>query len=260
MTDWALPGLTALFLWWSSTGLILYLDGLAPRTFRWSFGVATGLAGVSGVGTLVSRGDASLTGAYVAFACGLGLWGWLQMAFYLGYLAGPRTSPIPADRRGWLRFRNAVEATLYHELAIAATALGLFLLTRGQPNSLALWTFLLLWGMHVSAKLNLFLGVRNLNEQFFPEHLAYLVSFLRKGPMNAFLPASLAASLALGAFLVERAVTGETPFQVAAAAFLATLTILAALEHALMVLPLPAERLWDWGMRSRQRGSPGPIG
>jgi hypothetical protein len=36
MSQYALPVLFALFLWWFSTGAILYLDGLPQRTFKWS--------------------------------------------------------------------------------------------------------------------------------------------------------------------------------------------------------------------------------
>ena len=44
VADHGLPVLYALFVWWFSTGLILYLDGLPRRTFRWSMLGATVLA------------------------------------------------------------------------------------------------------------------------------------------------------------------------------------------------------------------------
>ena len=44
MSEHALPVLYTLFLWWFSTGLIVYLDGLHPRTFRWSLAGAGALA------------------------------------------------------------------------------------------------------------------------------------------------------------------------------------------------------------------------
>ena len=39
---------------------------------------------------------------------------------------------------------------------------------RWQPNQVATWTFALLWVMRLSAKFNLFLGVRNRGEEFGP--------------------------------------------------------------------------------------------
>jgi putative photosynthetic complex assembly protein 2 len=40
-------------------------------------------------------------------------------------------------------------------------------------------------------------------------------------------------------------------FEVTSAALVASLLSLAILEHLLLVLPLPSEKLWRWGMRSR---------
>jgi len=253
MTEHALPALFAVFLWWSSTGVILYLDGLPQRTFRWSMAGATLLMAASFGGLVASAAHATVAGAWCAFSCGLLAWGWQQLAFYTGYLAGPRTHACPPGCGGTAHVRHAVEATLYHEMAIAATALLITTLTWGDPNQLGLWTFLLLWGMHLSAKLNVFLGVRNLNEEFFPDHLRYLESFLRRRPMNAFFPVSVLAGSALGAWLVVRAAAVETPaFEAVGYTFLATITILAVLEHGFMVLPLPAAKLWQWGLRSRE--------
>jgi len=253
MIVYVLPALFAVLLWWSTTGVILYLDGLPRRTFRWTMGVGTGLLLVALAGLVATRSGAGLGSVYGAFVCGLAVWGWLQLAFYTGYLAGPRRRPCAPDCEGWRRTRHAVEATLYHELAIAACALGIGALTAGGTNRLGLWTFLLLWGMHVSAKLNVFLGVRNLNEEFFPEHLRYLESFLRRRPMNGFFPISVAVSVCLAILLVRRSLApGVSEADAVAATLLATLTGLAILEHGFMVLPLPAGRLWEWGLRSRE--------
>ena len=68
---------------------------------------------------------------------------------------------------------------LYHELAIVATALAVVAVTWGGANQVGTWTFLLLWAMRLSAKLNVFLGVPNLTEQFLPEHLRLSRELLR---------------------------------------------------------------------------------
>ena len=36
MIVYGFPALFALFVWWFSTGAIMYLDGLPRRTFKWS--------------------------------------------------------------------------------------------------------------------------------------------------------------------------------------------------------------------------------
>ena len=84
-----------------------------------------------------------------------------------------------------------MRAILWHELGIVVVGVAIVLVTWGQPNQVATQTFLVLWVMRTSAKLNLFLGVRNLSEEFLPPHLAYLQSFFRRRPMNALLPFSV---------------------------------------------------------------------
>ena len=102
------------------------------------------------------------------------------------------------------------------------------------------------------AKLNVFLGVRNLNEQFLPEHLKYMHSYFRQRPSNALFPSSVIfATLAAAAVWQHAAADANSPFVTAAASFVAMLLSLAVLEHWFMVLPLPSVRLWSWGMRSR---------
>jgi putative photosynthetic complex assembly protein 2 len=115
-----------------------------------------------------------------------------------------------------------------------------------------LWTYLVLWGMRQSAKVNVFLGVRNLGESFLPEHLKYLGTYFQRRPMNVLFPFSVtlgtgAAALVWWQLLVDG---GGSPFQRAGLALTGTMLALGALEHWLLVLPLPTEALWRWGLRS----------
>ena len=123
--------------------------------------------------------------------------------------------------------------------------------TWGEPNQVGTQTFLVLWVMRTSAKLNVFLGVRNLSEEFLPPHLAYLQSFFRRRAMNALLPLSV---LGAGAVLVGLVMGAADPATPAAAvvgtALVATMLALAILEHLLLVLPFPSTALWRWAMRS----------
>lgn len=140
---------------------------------------------------------------------------------------------------------------LHHELALVVLGAAVFLLT-ADDGRLALWTFLTLWVMRLSAKLNLFLGVRNLNDHFLPAHLHYLASYFRRRPMNALFPFSMLLSCIAALFLWRSALTAGTSEQeVTALVLVAVLLTLGIVEHALLVLPLPQDGLWALGLRSR---------
>ena len=252
MAAFALPALFALFVWWFSTGAILWLDGLPARTYRISMAGATLVLFAALWGLSASSADASVLGAYCAFSCGLLAWAWQEMAFLMGYATGPSRAPCPPDATGWRRFTLALRAILYHELAILAGAVAVVAVTWGQPNQIGTWTYLLIWAMRQSAKLNVFFGARNLNEQFLPPHLRYLGSFFARKPMNLLFPVSVTLGTLLCAWFFHRALgVGADDFQAAGFTFLGVLTALAILEHWFLVLPIPAEALWNWSMKSR---------
>jgi putative photosynthetic complex assembly protein 2 len=261
VSEHGLPVLYALFLWWFSTGLILYLDGLPRRTFRWTMLGTTALAALALYGLAVSSSDTTLTGTYVAFTSGLMVWAWHETSFLMGFVTGSRTTPCAHGCRGWRHFVHAVETILYHELAIAASAVAVVALTWGGANQVGTWTFLLLWGMRLSAKLNVFLGVPNLTEEFLPAHLHYLKSFLTKKPMNLLFPVSVTVSTVIAGFLVMQATAAEALlFEAAAFTFLAALMVLAILEHWFLVLPLPDAALWRGALSSRRLEPPPACG
>jgi len=243
-----------LFIWWFSTGAILYLDGLPRRTFRWSLAGASVLTAGALRMIATTAGDTSISGAYVAFSGGIAVWGWFEMAFLMGLLTGPRRTPCPQDSRGWRRAGHALETILHHELGLIAAGIALAGLTWNEPNQVALWTFVVLWAMRQSAKLNVFLGVRNLSESFLPEHLRYLQTYFRRKPMNALFPFSVSIASIVAGLIWRGAFSDEvTVSEATGLVFLATLMTLAVLEHWFLVLPIPAEALWAWGMNSRKR-------
>lgn len=252
MTAYALPALYALIVWWFTTGAILYLDGLPRHTYRWSMLGATTLALLALIGLDRSCESATVAGAYCAFTCAIIVWGWVEISFLMGFVTGPRTSAAPAGCSEWRRFVSAIQAIAYHELAIVFAAGAIALLSAGAPNQVGLWTFLILWAMRLSAKLNLFLGVRNLGEEFLPERLRYLRSFFVKRSMNLLFPISVTVATILAAILwTEATALTASAFDATGLALAAALLSLAILEHWFMVLPLPTTALWNWGLRSR---------
>lgn len=261
MWSYVLPVVYTLFLWWFSTGVIIYLDGLPRSTFKWTIAGATLLLCAALGGMLASKDDTSVAGAYLAFTCALLVWAWQEVAFLLGYVTGPRRGPCPADATGWRRAGFALQAVLHHELALIVLGSAVALATWGGDNQTGLWSFLILWVMRQSAKINVFLGVRNLNEQFLPAHLTYLMSYFTRRPMNAFFPWCIAASTLLAVWLWNAALAdGQTAAQATALTFAAAILTLAVVEHWFLVLPLPFEVLWQWGMRSRGAPSAERLG
>ena len=257
---YGLPVLYTLFVWWFSTGVILYLDGLPRSTFKWSMAGATVVLAAALYGLRISSADTSVTGAYVAFTSSVLVWGWLEMSFLMGFITGPWRAPCPVGSRGWLRFRYALRTILHHELALCLAALVVFGITRGGNNQVGMWTFVILWAMRQSAKLNVFLGVRNLSEEFLPAHLRYLETYFARKAMNPLLPLSVAAATLVAVVLWQRAgATDASAFDATALTFLATLLTLAVVEHLFMVLPLPATALWTWGLRSHGEQRKGAL-
>lgn len=257
MTAYLGPVLFALFVWWFSTGAIIYLDGLPRKTFKWSMLGATAILGVGYYGLWAHADHTTVHGAYVAFASTLAIWAWHEMSFYMGYVTGPRQHACAPGCAGWRHLGHAVGVSLWHELAIIVSFVLIAALTWGTPNEIGLWTFLILWWMHESARLNVVLGVRNLNAHFLPPHLAYLSSFLNPKPMNLLFPVSVTVSTVICVLLVTTAATATDPFEQAGFTFLSIMMALAILEHWFLVLPIPAESLWKWSLSSRPEAAVG---
>ncbi|MBI1250401.1 MAG: DUF3623 family protein [Alphaproteobacteria bacterium] len=247
LPDLLTPALYAAFVWWFATGLILWLDRLPRATFVWSFGAATLAAVAAIVGVAQSAADATPLSAFLAFSCAIVLWGWHEMSFLMGFIAGPRTTNCPPDARGWRRFKLAAATLIHHEIALAATVAALYAATWGQPNMFAAHTFALLWAMRLSAKFNLFLGARHLGEELLPVHLAHLRSYFRRRPMNALFPFSMIGG-AFAAFVIAGAAFAAeaTLFEQAGHALMLALLTLALVEHAFLFLPPPTTLLWGW--------------
>jgi putative photosynthetic complex assembly protein 2 len=242
----------AAFLWWFTTGVVLWLCGLPRSTYRWSLAGATLLLALAMFGLAVSSSEATVASAFLAFTCAVVVWGWLEMSYYMGLVTGPRHGPLSPGSSDWRRFTQGAGTSLYHELAIIGTGLALVALTAGSANRVGAWTFLVLWAMRWSAKLNLFLGVPNLNEDFLPPHLRYLSTYMRRRPMNPLFPMSVTVGTGVVVWLLYPDAAAAQPFNEAASVLVATLLALAVLEHWFLVLPMNEAALWGWGLKSRK--------
>lgn len=247
MSDLLLPAGYAVLFWWASTGLAL----VAVRRSRersWPALAGAGLLLAAALAALAAtRDDPGATASYVAFSAAIGAWGAAEIAFLTGWLAGPWRAPCPPGAAGWARAGYALGAILWHELSLLAVGAAILLATWGGSNAVGPWCFAVLLLMRVSAKLNIFLGVPNITEDFLPKHLAPLKSFFRRSPMNPLFPVSVTVSTVALAWLAQLAWAAEGPAAVGLA-LLAAIVALGLLEHWFLVLPLPVETLWAWGL------------
>ena len=251
---YGLPIVFAVLVWWLSTGVVLLVVSRPRRSYAWSMIGATVLLLVGLYGLAWSSGETTVTGAYVAFSSALLVWAWHETSFLTGLVTGPRTIPAEAPlANGRAPLRSAIETLLYHEIAILLTGVVISAITIGEANQVGLWTFVVLWVMRLSAKLNVYLGVPNLTEEFLPEHLAYLKGYFCRKPMNLLFPISVTASTAVTVLLVEAALApGAGAFEVTGSMLLATFLALAVIEHWFLVIPFRSAELWRWGLRAGQ--------
>lgn len=232
------PLLFALLMWFIGTAAVVWLDSRPRATYaaslRWAGMAALGATAL----VWAVAADPGAEAAYAGFAAAIVIWGWHEMCFLMGAIAGPNRAECPPGARGWERFKAATATVIHHELALAGTALALFALTWGQPNQAAPQTFALLFVLRLSAKFNLYLGVPNLSDEVFPPHLAYLKSYFRTARLNPLFP----FSILLGGAIVwwgwtSGSVTGQ---------LIAGLAALGVVEHLFLVLPLRDAKMWQW--------------
>jgi len=255
---YALPAVVALFTWWFSTGLVLYaIRGTRPTRKR-ALVLSTLLAVLSLIGIAVTRDIQTPLAAYTAFLAALGVWGWNEVSFLLGHVTGPIKKDCPADAGPVRRTAYAVGTILYHELAIAAGGVAVYAASIGAENKIALWTYLVLWGMRITAKINIFLGVSNLTDEFLPDNLSYLKSYFGHAPVTPFFALSVTIGTVFAALLFHGA--HGSAFKITGAMLTGSLLSLALIEHWLLVLPFKDSVLWKWALRSKShRPSPEPA-
>ncbi len=250
MSDYAPPIIFAALAWWLSTGAIFWLITRPRATFKWTALGATALLAAATFAVVGLRSDTSVSGAYAGFAAGLALWAWHEVMFLTGFLTGPSRTPCPDGLNAYGRFRAGLAAVFHHELAILVHAGILLWISWGAENQFALWTFLILWGMRISAKLVVFSGAPNIADQFMPRHLDYLKSyFSRRQPGSLFALAVL--SITSVSALLALTALAQVPGSHASAGFLllTAIAILAVIEHWALVLPVRDPSFWGWAMK-----------
>ncbi len=256
MSPLVLALLYAVGCWWLGTGVVLWLQrrleragaGGAPdasSVTRAPLAAALGLVGTVAILALVATSTsldrAASLGGFAAAIC---LWGTFELAWALGVLGGTHAEPCPDGARGWSRFRLALGTSLWHEIAVLGTGIGASVLLLEATNPAGALSFVVLWLMRWSAKLNLFLGVPNFSTEWFPERHAHLASYIRRSRVSAFFPVALVVATLVAALLFHR--TAQAPGDAALVyALPATLLALAVLEHVFLALPVADLELWN---------------
>jgi putative photosynthetic complex assembly protein 2 len=183
------------------------------------------------------RYSTDVTSIYVAFVAGMLIWTWHELAFYSGLITGPWREPCPLHAKGWDRFCYALGTHLYHEVAVAVEAALLWWLFHDAVNVIGALTFVLLWALQHSAKLNVLLGVRSLDVAALPKHLRYLGSFWTQRALNVFFIPAMTVMIIVTIGLWVQVGLHVPHDHAIALTLLATLLTLGVLEHGLLVVP-----------------------
>lgn len=242
-------GVFAVLVWWLSTGLVLRAVDERPACrpgVLWLASLALGL-GIAGV--VLTRDLETVAGAYLGFVSALLVWAWQELAFLMGVVIGPNRKPCPPVT-GWRRAWYAFTAIAHHEIALVLLGLAVWLPSIGAPNQVAAQVFAVLWAMRLSAKLNIFLGVKNFYESFLPQRLHYLLSYFTRRRFNALFPFSILISTAVAVWVWQAALGAGSAHETAAMGLVGSLLVLAIVEHWLLMLPLQPDALWRWAVRS----------
>jgi len=260
-----IAALVALFAWWLSTGAILAVvkraDAGGRKSHLWAVLLSLPVL-VLGIGLFADTLARTEPGAvYAAFLAALMIWGWIEMAFLCGIVAGPNRRPTPEGVAEWERFARAWGAIAHHELLLLAALVVMGWAAQGADNPFGFVTFAVLYGARIAAKLNLFAGVPRINTAFLPDALAHLPTHFRIRRMTAVWPLSVLALGGALALLVAQAAEATAPHAALGWTLAATMAALALLEHLLMVVPLPDEKLWRWMLPdpTQQTRPPGPA-
>lgn len=263
MVSWSghiVPFIVTLAIWFLATGLVAWVDNCARGTFRRSVAIG-GVAGIAGfVAILLASSSVSVASVYIAFIGAVMVWGWHEVGFLTGAAAGPRREAQGAGVKGIERFTQASATVMHHEIALALTALMLISLSWNAPNQIGAMVFVLMFGLRLSSKINLFVGVPNTTTEMMPDHLGYLKSYFGPNRMTVLLAASILGITALAAWFASLAMAAPAGSpEMVGASLLTALCLLGTLEHLFLALPFRDGMLWGWAFK-RATTHPGGDG
>ena len=255
MVSWdghIVPFMVTIMIWFVATGLVAWADNRDATTFPKSLLIG-GIGGICGLLLILFVSQSvSVLAVYAAFVGALMVWGWHEIGFLTGAAAGPRRVPASPGLTGARRFAEASATVIHHEVVLAITALVLISLSWNMPNQIGATVFVLLFGLRLSAKINMFVGVPNSTAEMLPPHLDYLKTYFGRNRMTWLLAGSVVAIVAIAMWFGSLAMAAEIgSAEMVGASLLTTLCLLGALEHVFLALPFRDGMLWGWAFRKR---------
>lgn len=256
MVSWEghiVPFIVTVAIWFIATGLIAWADNRERSTFTRAMMIG-GVAGIAGlVVILFASLSTEVWAVYLGFFGALMVWGWHELAFLTGAAAGPRRGLADPGLTGIARFRQAASTVMHHEVALALTALLLISLSWNVPNQIGATVFVLMFGMRLTSKINLFVGVPNTTSEMLPEHLAYLKTYFGRNRMTVLLLLSILGLAAMMIWFAQMALAAPVgSAEMVGASLLTTLALLGVLEHLFLALPFRDGMLWGWAFPQRK--------
>ena len=255
MVSWdghIVPFIVTVMIWFVATGLVAWADNRDVTTFPKSVMIG-GIGGIAGLFViLMSAQSVSVLAVYAAFVGALMVWGWHEIGFLTGAAAGPRRIPASKGLTGARRFAEATATVIHHEVMLALTALLLISLSWNASNQIGATVFVLLFGLRLSAKINMFVGVPNSSVEMLPPHLEYLKTYFGPNRMTWLLGVSVVGIMGMAGWFGSLALAAQLgSAQMVGASLLTTLCLLGALEHVFLALPFRDGMLWGWAFGKR---------
>jgi len=238
------PIVVVIVAWWLGTGLVLYMQQTIVTIRRPLILTLILVSAASLAAMLVSAQGSQPWQSYLGFFAAICLWGCIELSYYTGMISGVHKRRCPEKCTTGKRFRLALGASIWHEVSVLFVGGVVLTLLFGADNPVELYSFLVLWIMRWSAKLNLFFGVPNFNTDWFPKRLAYAHSYIRRAPITLFFPLSVVSACLIAAELISRSMTSEYP-EALITLLPGILLSLAILEHLFMALPIADSELWN---------------
>jgi len=256
MVSWdghIVPFIVTVMIWFVATGLVAWADNRDAKTFPKSILIG-GIGGIAGLFViLMASQSVSVFAVYAAFVGALMVWGWHEIGFLTGAATGPRREAASPGLTGARRFAEATATVIHHEVMLALTALLLISLSWNLPNQIGATVFVMLFGLRLSAKINMYIGVPNTSVEMLPPHLEYLKTYFGPNRMTWLLGVSILAITAIAMWFGSLAMQAQLgSAEMVGASLLTTLCLLGALEHGFLALPFRDGMLWGWAFRKRE--------
>ena len=228
--------------WWAATGVTLAMQRSA-FTSTASVITATVFAVVGCLLIVNSRHETTVRGARFAFLGSALVWWWCSTLFYAGVGIHIADNISTGPRTFALAFQ-AIEATVRPDLVGVLALILVAALVRSTPNRTAFWTLLVFFATLQTAKLNVFMGVRNSGIDWLPEHLVGLSRFFGPPQNSPLLPVTIVGLAVCFVVSAARSHEAASAFRKHMLAMLSFLLGLALLEHVFLGVNLTLP-LWD---------------